>query len=210
MFGTWHPTSRERSLTLRSPSASCSRTHSRFGSASARAMLAAWTRVASLVVTIASIADMNDMIFQGRVDESEVGKVKEGMPVTISVGALGEQSFRGKLEYISPKGVEKEGTIEFEVKAAVELKQGVFMRANYSANADIILDRRDKVLAIDESLLKFEKGKAFVEVETLPQQFEKREVSLGLSDGVHVEVLSGITKDARIKKPESGGGEPKK
>jgi HlyD family secretion protein len=132
------------------------------------------------------------------------------MPVTISVGALGEQSFRGKLEYISPKGIEKEGTIEFEAKAAVELKQGVFMRANYSANADIILDRRDQVLAIDESLLKFDKGKVYVEVETAPQQFEKRAVTLGLSDGVHVEVRSGVDKASRIKKPEAGGANDKR
>jgi HlyD family secretion protein len=159
--------------------------------------------------TLASIADMNDMIFDGRVDESEVGKLKEGMPVTISVGALGEQWFHGKLEYIAPKGVEKEGTIEFQVKAAVELKSDVFLRANYSANADIIFDRRSQVLAIDEGLVKFEKSRSFVEIETAPQHFEKREVELGLSDGVHVEVKSGVGKDERIKKPESEGGERK-
>ena len=159
--------------------------------------------------TLASIADMNDMIFDGRVDESEVGKLKEGMPVTISVGALGEQSFQGTLEYIAPKGVEKEGTIEFEVKAAVELRSDVFLRANYSANADIIFDRRTQVLAIDEGLVKFEKNHAFVDVETAPQRFERREVQLGLSDGVHVEVKSGIGKDERVKKPEADGSEKK-
>jgi HlyD family secretion protein len=154
--------------------------------------------------TIAAIADMNDMIFQGRVDESEVGRLKEGMPVTISVGALGEASFHGKLEYISPKGVAKEGTIEFEVKASIELKPGVFIRANYSANADIILDHREKVLAIDESVLKFERGKAYVEVETQPQSFDRREVKLGLSDGIYVEVLSGLDATSRVKKQETG------
>jgi HlyD family secretion protein len=153
--------------------------------------------------TIASIADMSDMIFQGRVDESEVGKLREGMPVAITVGALGEERLQGELEYIAPKGKEKEGTIEFEVKAAVKLKPGVLVRANYSANADIILDTRHNVLAIEESLVEFDKGKSYVEVETTPQAFARREVKLGLSDGINVEVLSGLTPNDRIKKPLS-------
>lgn len=153
--------------------------------------------------TIAAIADMGDMIFLGRVDESEVGKLSEGMPVTITVGALGEERLEGKLEYIAPKGKEKEGTIEFEVKAAVKLKQGVLVRANYSANADIILETKKAVLAIDESLVQFDKGKAFVEVETAPQAFSRREVKLGISDGISVEVLSGVTASDRLKKPLS-------
>lgn len=153
--------------------------------------------------TIASIADMGDMIFLGRVDESEVGKLSAGMPVTITVGALGEERLQGKLEYIAPKGKEKEGTIEFEVKAAVKLKEGVLVRANYSANADIILDTRTAVLAIEESLVQFEKGKAFVEVETAPQTFSRREVKLGLSDGINVELLSGLNAGERVKKPVS-------
>ena len=152
--------------------------------------------------TIASIADMGDMIFLGRVDESEVGKLSEGMPVAITVGALGEERLEGKL-YIAPKGKEKEGTIEFEVKAAVKLKPNVLIRANYSANADIILDTREAVLAIEESLIQFEKGKAFVEVEAAPQAFSRREVKLGLSDGINVEVISGLDPNARIKKPLS-------
>lgn len=153
--------------------------------------------------TIAAIADMGDMIFLGRVDESEVGKLSEGMPVTITVGALGEERLEGKLEYIAPKGKEKEGTIEFEVKAAVKLKPGVLVRANYSANADIILDTKKSVLAIEESLVQFDKGKAFVEVETSPQAFNRREVKLGISDGINVEVLSGVTASDRLKKPLS-------
>jgi HlyD family secretion protein len=160
--------------------------------------------------TIASIADMSDMIFQGRVDESEVGRIIEGMPVSITVGALGDRKLEGKLEYISPKGKDKEGTIEFEVKAAVTLKEGVLVRANYSANADIILDTRKAVLAIEESLVQFEKGKAYVEVETGPQTFSRREVKLGLSDGIHVEVVSGLTASSRLKKPLSeASAEPK-
>ena len=153
--------------------------------------------------TIAWIADMGDMIFQGRVDESEVGKLTEGMPVSITVGALGEQRLEGKLEYIAPKGKEKEGTIEFEVKAAVTLKPGVTVRANYSANADIILDTHQGVLAIEESVVQFEKGRTFVDIETAPQTFSRRELKLGLSDGIHVEVLSGLDAKTRIKKPLS-------
>jgi HlyD family secretion protein len=150
--------------------------------------------------TIAAIADMSDMIFQGRVDESEVGKVHEGMPVSITVGALGEERLEGKLEYIAPKGKEKEGTIEFEVKAAVKLRRGLVVRANYSANADIILDTRKAVLAIEESAVQFEKGKTYVEVETAPQSFERREVKLGLSDGINVEVVSGLDASSKVKK----------
>jgi HlyD family secretion protein len=153
--------------------------------------------------TIASIADMSDMIFQGRVDESEVGKIRAGMPVTIAVGALGSERFDGSLEYIAPKGVEKDGTIEFEVKAALVLKNGILIRANYSANADIILERRDHALAINEGVVQFDRTQAYVDVETSPQRFERRNVLLGLSDGINVEVLSGIDQNSRIKMPAS-------
>jgi len=149
--------------------------------------------------TIASVADMNDMIFQGHVDESEVGKLNEGMPVSIAIGAIEGKRFRGKLEYIAPKGIEKEGTIEFEVRARVELEKGTFIRANYSANADVILDRRDEVTALSESLIQFEKGKPFVEVETAPQKFAKRALKLGLSDGLYVEVVDGLSPKEKVK-----------
>jgi len=152
--------------------------------------------------TIASIANMNDMIFQGNVDESEVGKIKEGMDLVIHIGALEKQTFKGKLEYISPKGVLQDGAIQFEIKASIEVPKNVFIRANYSANADIVLDHRDKVLAIDESLLQFDKGKPYVEVETSPQKFKRRDIKTGLSDGIKIEVLSGIDKNAKIKKPK--------
>jgi HlyD family secretion protein len=151
--------------------------------------------------TIAAVADMSDMIFRGFVDESEIGKLTEGMSADISIGAIEKKKFRGTLEYISPKGIEKEGTIEFEVRAALKLQPGTFVRANYSANADIIIDRREKVLTINESLVKFEKGKAYVEVEVGEQQFQKRAVRLGLSDGVNVEVLEGLDKSTKLKKP---------
>jgi HlyD family secretion protein len=154
--------------------------------------------------TIAAIADMNDVIFQGKIDESEVGGLKPGMPASILVGALGDERLEGSLEYIAPKGIEKEGTIEFEIKARVTLKPSVVLRANYSANADIILDRRERVLSVNEAWVLYEKGKAFVELETAPQKFERREVSLGLSDGIWAEVKSGLVEGARVKKQEAG------
>jgi HlyD family secretion protein len=149
--------------------------------------------------TIAAVADMNDMIFQGTVDESEVFKLKEGMPAEITIGAIDNKRFAGLLEYISPKGVAKEGTIEFEVRAKLKLEPGTFIRANYSANADVILNKRDKVLAISESLIQFDKGKPFVEVEVGEQRFERRGLKLGLSDGIYVEVLDGIRRDSQVK-----------
>jgi len=149
--------------------------------------------------TIASVADMSDMIFQGRVDESEVGKLHEGMPLAIAVSALGSEQFEGTLEYIAPKGVEKDGTTEFEVKAALTLKPGVRIRANYSANADIILARREHALAINESWVIFDQGRTYVDVETTPQHFERRAIKLGLSDGINVEVLSGLDARSRVK-----------
>jgi HlyD family secretion protein len=158
--------------------------------------------------TIASIADMKDMIFQGFVDESEVGKVAENMPVSITIGALAGQKFNGTLEYIAPKGTNHEGTIEFEVRAALELVAGSFVRANYSANADIILERRDQVIAINERLLQFDKGKPFVEVRNAAQGFDKRPVELGLSDGVSIEVLRGVAMNEVLKVPVAVSATP--
>ena len=153
--------------------------------------------------TIALVADMGDMIFQGQVDESEVGKLETGMALDIKVGALEDHVLRGKLEYIAPKGVAAEGVIKFEVKAALDAKEGVFIRAGYSANADIVLDRRDKVLAISEGLLQFDDGKPFVEVETALATFQRRNVEVGLSDGILIEIRSGVNKNDKIKKPMS-------
>lgn len=152
--------------------------------------------------TIASIADMSDLLFSGTVDESEVGKIKPGMPVTITVGALGSERFQGTLEYIAPKGVPKDGSIQFEVRAKLELLPQIELRANYSANADIILERREHVLAVAENLVKFEGGNTFVEVETAPGRFDRRAVKLGLSDGIDVEVLSGVAAGATLKQED--------
>ena len=151
--------------------------------------------------TIATVADMGDMIFLGKVDESEVGKLKPGMTLLLTIGAVEGRKPEATLEHIAPKGVEKEGAIQFEIKAALKPIKDVVIRANYSANADIVLDRRDDVLALNESLLVFEDGKKFVEVEVAPQKFEKREVKTGLSDGIQVEVVSGLAEKDRVKGP---------
>jgi HlyD family secretion protein len=151
--------------------------------------------------TIASVADMGDMIFEGKIDETEVGKIREGMPLILTVGAIDDATFAATLEHISPKGVEENGAIQFEIKANVELQQDQFIRAGYSANAKVVLDRTDSVLAIPESLLQYESDSVYVEVEIAPQQFEKRFIKTGLSDGIHVEVKSGLTAEDKIKKP---------
>lgn len=155
--------------------------------------------------TVAVVADMSDMIFQGHVDESEVGKIEVGMPLDIKIGALERETFAGKLEHIAPKGKVVDGAIQFEIKAAVTPKPGVFVRAGYSANADVVLDRRTQVLAIREALVQYQDDKAFVEVETAPRTFARREVKLGLSDGIHTEVLEGVSKDDKLKQPATAG-----
>jgi HlyD family secretion protein len=150
--------------------------------------------------SFSSVADMGEMIFEGKIDESEVGKIKEGMPLILTIGAIEDVEFEAELEHISPKGVEENGAVQFEIRAKVNLKENYFIRAGYSANAAIVLDRRDSVLAINESLLQFEADTVFVEVETKPQEFEKRYVETGLSDGIHIEILSGLSQDDLIKK----------
>ncbi|HEY5935140.1 MAG TPA: efflux RND transporter periplasmic adaptor subunit [Kofleriaceae bacterium] len=155
--------------------------------------------------TVAVIADMDDMIFEGRVDEAEVAKIKIGMKLAIKVGAIEKDKLDGKLEYISPKGKLIDGAIQFEIKAAVAKKDNVEIRANYSANADIVLDEKKQVLAIREALVQYKDDKPFVEIETKPQTFEKKDIKVGLSDGIKVEVLEGVTKTDKIKIPDNAG-----
>ncbi|MBL4625415.1 MAG: HlyD family efflux transporter periplasmic adaptor subunit, partial [Flavobacteriales bacterium] len=149
--------------------------------------------------TISIVADMNSMVFEGQVDESEVGKLSVGMALLLSVGAIENETFDAKLEYISPKGVEEAGAIQFEIKADDKLKDSTFIRAGYSANADIVLDKRENVLAIREGLLQFAADSVYVEIETGNQEFEKVLIETGLSDGINIEVLSGIDADTKIK-----------
>jgi HlyD family secretion protein len=151
--------------------------------------------------TIATIADMDELVFLGKVDESEVGKIRPGMKLLLTIGAIEGRTFDAVLEHIAPKGIAENGAIQFEIRAALGPSPDASIRANLSANADIVLDRRDEVLAISESLLQFEGEKAFVEVETAPQQFEKRPIETGLSDGIDIEVRAGLAAGDRIKNP---------
>ncbi|MBY0424934.1 MAG: efflux RND transporter periplasmic adaptor subunit [Cytophagales bacterium] len=160
--------------------------------------------------TIASIADMTTLIFEGKIDESEVGKIREGMELTLTIGAIEDKKFKAELEYIAPKGVTEEGAIKFQIKAKVLLEKGDFLRAGYSANADIILGTKKDVLAVKESTLQFGKDSVFVEVEKQPQVFEKRLIKTGLSDGINIEVLEGLSQADKVKLPYEKEDEKKK
>jgi|LGOV01.1.fsa_nt_gb HlyD family secretion protein len=150
--------------------------------------------------SIAFIADMSKMIFEGKVDESEVGKIKTGMPLILTIGAIEDEEFEATLQHIAPKGQEENGAVQFLIEADVQLKEDFFIRSGYSANASIVLDKRDSVLVINESLLQFDKEKKpYVEIALGDQIYEKRDVELGLSDGIKVEVLKGVAKSDSLK-----------
>ncbi|WP_440066829.1 efflux RND transporter periplasmic adaptor subunit [Tenacibaculum discolor] len=151
--------------------------------------------------TIATIADMTKMIFEGQVDESEVGKLKKGTNIEVALGAIEDKKFPAVLNFIAPKGTDEGGAVQFKIKADVSLDEEHFIRAGYSANAEIVLNKKDSVLSIKEALLQFDRKteEPYVEVKTGDQKFEKRDVKLGISDGVNVEILEGITADDEIK-----------
>ena len=152
--------------------------------------------------TIASVANMNDLIFRGKIDETEFGKVKKGMPILLTIGAIQDRKFNATLEYISPKGTEESGAVLFEIKAAVTVPDSVFIRAGYSANAEIVLSRATQVIIVPESSVEFENGDTFVYVltgEKPEQTFDKRPVEIGLSDGLNIEIKSGITMEDKIR-----------
>lgn len=151
--------------------------------------------------TIATLADVNEMIFEGKVDESEVGKIKENLPLEVTVGAIENKSFDAVLDYIAPKGVEENGAIQFEIKGTLDKADTTFIRAGLSANASIILAKAEDVLAIKEALVQFdpETKEPFVEIMTGEQEFKRQEVELGVSDGINVEILSGVEKGDKIK-----------
>ncbi|MGB5437529.1 MAG: HlyD family efflux transporter periplasmic adaptor subunit, partial [Maribacter sp.] len=151
--------------------------------------------------TIAAIADVDKMIFEGKVDESEVGKIKENLPLEITVGAIENKVFNAILDYIAPKGKEENGAVQFEIKGTLSKKDTIFIRAGLSANASIILAKADSVLSLKEGLVQYDDKtkKPFVEIATGDQQFERREVELGISDGIYVEVKSGVSENDKIK-----------
>ena len=151
--------------------------------------------------SIATIADLNKMIFEGKVDEAEVGKLKVGMPLSVSLGAIEDQAFEARLKFIAPKGNEEQGAVQFIIEGDIYLNDSTFVRAGYSANASLILERKDSILVIPESLLQFEKDSdtPFVELEVEGQEFEKKEIETGISDGINIEILSGLTLEDNIK-----------
>jgi HlyD family secretion protein len=152
--------------------------------------------------SIAMIADVNKMIFEGKVDESEVGKIKEGLDLIITVGAFDNKKFDAILDYVAPKGIAENGAIQFAIKGTLKTSNdSTFIRAGLSANASIILDRRDSVLSIKEALVQYDPKtqKPFIEVATGDQQFERRDIELGLSNGINVEVISGVSEGDEIK-----------
>jgi len=151
--------------------------------------------------SIASLADVNKMIFEGKVDESEVGKIKEGLPLEITVGAIENKKFDAVLDYIAPKGEAENGAIQFEIKGSIKSIDSTFIRAGLSANASIILDKAENVLAIREALVQYDRDtkQPYVEVEVGHQKFERRDLKLGISDGIFVEVKSSVTKSDKIK-----------
>jgi HlyD family secretion protein len=162
--------------------------------------------------TIATIADVEKMIFEGKVDESEVGKITENLPLEITVGAIENKKFNAVLDFIAPKGVSENGAIQFEIKGTLNNQNATFIRAGLSANASIILARAENVLSIKEALVQYDPKtkKPYVEIAIGAQEFQRKEISLGVSDGLFVEVLEGVTQQDNIKvwnqlKPAGGG-----
>ena len=151
--------------------------------------------------TVATIADLNKMIFEGKVDEAEVGKLVIGMPLEVNLGAVEDKSLKAKLKFIAPKGNEEQGAVQFKIEADLFLNDSIFVRAGYSANASLVLERKDNVMAISESLLQFDSKteEPYVEIEVGDQKFERKDIEIGISDGVNVEIITGISEDDKIK-----------
>ena len=151
--------------------------------------------------TIATLANVDNMIFEGKVDESEVGKIKENLPLEITVGAIENKKFDAVLDFIAPRGVEENGAIQFEIKGTLRKNDSTFIRAGLSANASIILARADSVMSLKEALIQYDPKtkEPYVEIEVGDQKFERKDIELGISDGINVEILGGISKDDNIK-----------
>ena len=151
--------------------------------------------------TIATVADMNIMIFEGKVDEAEVGKLEEGKEITVILGAINEKEFPAKLTFVAPKGKEENGAVQFTIKADVEIDPSTKIRAGYSANAEIEIESRDSTLCIKESLLQFNRitEKPFVEIQKEDGTYEKKDVETGISDGINIEILEGVKEGDKIK-----------
>lgn len=155
--------------------------------------------------TIATIANMNDLIFKGKIDETEVGRLHEGMPVKLTIGALQNLSFPATLEYISPKGVEENGANQFEIRAALQAPDSITIRSGYSANAEIVLERAQQVLTIPEKAVEFSGDTTYIYVltDSVPQQqFRRQAIQIGMSDGIRIAVNNGIHTNEKIRGSE--------
>ncbi len=151
--------------------------------------------------TIATVADMSKMIFEGKVDESEVGKLEEGKEIKVILGAINEKEFPAKLTFVAPKGVEESGAVQFVIKADVTVESSNKIRAGYSANAEIEVESKDSILVIREALLQFNRitEKPFVELLTNDGSFRTKNVEIGISDGINIEITEGLDEADRIK-----------
>jgi len=151
--------------------------------------------------TIATVADMSQMIFEGKVDESEVGKLEEGKDIIVVLGAINEKEFPAVLTFVAPKGVEQNGAVQFTIKADVDIDSSTRIRAGYSANAEIELESKDSVLVIKEALLQFNRitEKPFVELLKENGRFQTKNVEIGISDGINVEIIEGVKEGDEIK-----------
>ncbi|EGV42721.1 efflux RND transporter periplasmic adaptor subunit [Bizionia argentinensis JUB59] len=151
--------------------------------------------------TIATIADMSKMIFEGKVDESEVGKLEEGKDIIVILGAINQKQFPSKLTFVAPKGIEENGAVQFVIKADVDVEDSTKIRAGYSANAEIEMESKDSVMVVKEALLQFNRftEKPYVEVQKADGSFEEKYVELGISDGINVEITDGVTETDKIK-----------
>ena len=151
--------------------------------------------------TIATVADLNKMIFEGKVDEAEVAKLTVGMPLKVSLGAIQDKEFDAQLKFIAPKGNEEQGTVQFKIEGDVYLDNSIFIRAGYSANASLVLEKKDSIMGISEALLQFDKitNDPYVELKNDKEIFERKNIKLGISDGINVEVISGLSIEDKIK-----------
>lgn len=154
--------------------------------------------------TVATVADMSDIIFRGRIDETEVGRLHEGMPINLSIGAVQDVTLPAYLEYIAPKGTESNGAILFEIKAAAHIPDSIVVRAGYSANAEIILEERPDVLSVSEAAIEFSGDSTFVyrltsAKDASKQTFERMPVTVGMSDGMYIEIKNGVTNEMKLR-----------
>lgn len=151
--------------------------------------------------TVATVANMKDLIFDGNIDETEVGSLTEGTPMTITIGALPEYKSQAILEYISPKATDNNGANQFEIKAAVDVTSDHMIRSGYSSNAEIVLESATQVPAIEESAIEFDGDDSYVYIKTedAKEPYERIQITTGISDGLYIEVKSGLKLGDKVR-----------